>query len=319
MTVWKEPYGDGHIDGDRSSASDEALMEPELELLRTASPFTVGAHLSIAGGIYESVNRAVSLECDCLQIFSRSPRTWRAKALSESDASEFRRRRQCAGLDPVVVHVPYLINLCSTETELYRRSVSEFAADLSRAARIGADYFVSHVGSHKGAGEARGLKQIASALQTILSDAPETVPVLLENTAGSANSLGHRFDQLQAILAAVDRPGQVGLCLDTAHAFEAGYDVATRDGLDRTLDELDRWIGLEHLQIVHANDSKTALGSHHDRHEHIGRGHIGLEGFRIIVNHPQLRGLPFILETPIDASGGTQRDLRTLRSLREPA
>jgi len=318
MSLWKEFYGDDQAETDPSSASDEALMEPEpeLEMLASASPFTVGAHLSIAGAIYESIGRAVRLECDCLQIFSRNPRSWRAKDIPGEDAAEFRRRRQSAGLDPVVVHVPYLINLCSSEPDLYERSVNEFAADLRRAAQIGADYFVSHVGSHKGAGQAAGLGQIASALHTILSSAPRTVLVLLENTSGSANSLGHRFEQLEDIIEAADRPGRLGLCLDTAHAYQAGYDVSSPDGLDRTLDELDRWVGLERLKIIHANDSKTGLGSHHDRHEHIGRGHIGLKGFRTIVNHPLLRGLPFILETPIDASGGTARDLRMLRSLR---
>jgi len=318
MSLWKEFFGDDRAGGGSSAASDEALMEPkpELEMIGGASDFTVGAHLSIAGAIYESISRAVSLECDCLQIFSRNPRTWRAKLLSDEDAAEFRRRRQSAGLNPVVVHVPYLINLCSSEPELYRRSVKEFTADLERAARIGADYFVSHVGSHKGAGPAAGLGQIASALHTILGEAPDSVLVLLENTSGSANSLGHRFEQLQAIIEATDRPGRLGLCLDTAHAFEAGYDVASPDGLDRTLNELDRWVGLDRLKIIHANDSRTERGSHRDRHEHIGRGQIGLQGFRTIVNHPLLRDLPFILETPIDAAGDTARDLRVLRSLR---
>ena len=318
MSLRKKYFGDDRAEGDLSTASDEALMEPEpeLELLAGASSFTAGAHLSIAGAIYEAIGRAVRLECDCLQIFSRNPRTWRAKALSDEDAAEFRRRRQSSGLDPVVVHVPYLINLCSSEPELYRRSVKEFAADLERAARIGADFFVSHVGSHKGAGPEAGLKHISSALHTILGEDPGSVLVLLENTAGSANSLGHRFEQLQAIIEAADRPGRLGLCLDTAHAYQAGYDVASPDGLDRTLEELDRRVGLEHLRIIHANDSRTHLGSGHDRHEHIGRGLIGLEGFRAIVNHPLLRDLPFILETPIDAAGGTAEDLRVLRSLR---
>jgi deoxyribonuclease-4 len=318
MSLWTEFYGDDQAERDSSSASGEALLEPqaEPEMLAGASSFTVGAHLSIAGAIWESIGRAISLECDCLQIFSRNPRSWRAKALSDEDAAQFRRRRQSAGLDPVVVHVPYLINLCSSDPDLYERSVNEFVADLGRAARIGADYFVSHVGSHKGAGRAAGLHQIASALQTILADAPRTVSVLLENTSGSANSLGHSFEQLEDIIAAADRPGRLGLCLDTAHAYQAGYDVSSPGDLDRTLDELDRCVGLERLKIIHANDSKTRLGSHHDRHEHIGRGYIGLDGFRTIVNHPLLRNLPFILETPIDASGGTARDLRVLRSLR---
>jgi deoxyribonuclease-4 len=318
MSLRKKFYGDDQAEGEPSPASGEALMEPEpdLEMLGGASPFTVGAHLSIAGAIYESIGRAVRLECDCLQIFSRNPRSWQAKPLSDEDAGEFRRRRQSAGLDPVAVHVPYLINLCSSEPEIYRRSVETFADDLERSARIGADYLVTHVGSHKGAGQASGLSQIASALHTILEKAPGSVLVLLENTAGSANSLGHRFEQLEAIIGAAGRSGRLGLCLDTAHAFQAGYDMSTPDGLDRALEELDRRVGLERLKIIHANDSRTPRGSGHDRHEHIGRGTIGLEGFRAIVNHPLLRDLPFILETPIDTYGGTARDLRILRSLR---
>jgi deoxyribonuclease-4 len=319
MIAPKDLYSDGGVKGERGAVSDEALMdlEPELHELREQLPLRVGAHMSIAGAIYESVNRAVSYGCDCMQIFSRSPRSWRAKVLSDADADEFRRRRQNAGLDPVAVHIPYLVNLGTPDAELHARSIREFAADLDRAAKIGADYFVSHVGSHKGAGEKRGLRQITSALRRILQDRPNDILVLLENTAGSANSLGHTFQQLQAIIAAVTLPGRFGICLDTAHAFAAGYDVSTHDGLARTLDELDQWVGVEHLKIIHANDSKTALGSRSDRHEHIGRGHIGLEGFRTIVNHPLLRGLPFILETPDDKLGGFEVDLQVLRSLRD--
>jgi len=151
----------------------------------------------------------------------------------------------------------------------------------------------------------------------IFGEDSSPVLVLLENTAGSANSMGHSFEQLQAIIEAVNRPGRLGICLDTAHAFEAGYDLGTSDGLESMLEDLDRWIGIEHLKIIHANDSKTARGSHSDRHEHIGMGQIGLDAFRNIVNHPQLRGLPFILETPQDDLGGFEVDLAVLRALRQ--
>ena len=303
----------------RGAGSSEALLEPlaEFEGLMEESPMRAGAHVSIAGHIYESVDRAISYGCDCMQIFSRSPRSWRAKELVEEDVIEFRQRRKNAGIDPVVVHIPYLVNLCTPDPQLHARSTVEFTADLARAARIEADFFVSHVGSHKGSGQEMGLAQISSALQQILTEHNSEVLVLLENTSGSANSMGHTFEQLQAIIEAVDMPGRLGICLDTAHAFEAGYDLATAQGLEKTLAELDRWVGIEHLQMIHANDSKTALGSHSDRHEHIGKGQIGLEGFRNIVNHPLLRGLPFILETPHDELGGYELDLPMLRSLRK--
>lgn len=315
----KDHLFEGPAKGEQGPASDEALLEPHPEFaeLTEESPMRVGAHMSIAGRIYESVDRAVSYGCDCMQIFSRSPRSWRAKEIPQQDASQFRKRRQNAGIDPVVVHIPYLVNLCSPDPKLHRRSTAEFAADLQRAAMIEADYFVSHVGSHKGAGEEKGLAQISSALRKILAENRSDVLVLLENTAGSANSIGHTFQQLQAIVEAVDMPGRLGICFDTAHAFEAGYDLATPEGLDRTLAELDYWIGIEHLKVIHANDSKTDFNSHSDRHQHIGKGQIGLEGFRNIVNHPLLRGLPFILETPHDELGGYEVDLPVLRSLRK--
>jgi deoxyribonuclease-4 len=319
MSSSKDQLFEGPPQGEPGSASDEALLEPlsQLTELREESPLRVGVHVSIAGHIYESVDRAVSYGCDCMQIFSRSPRSWRAKKIAEEEAAEFRKRRQHSGIEPVVVHIPYLINLCSPDPGLHRRSIDEFASDLRRASLLDADYFVSHVGSHKGAGDKRGLTQISTALREILAQDPGEVLVLLENTAGSANSLGHNFQQLQAIIKAVDMPGRLGICFDTAHAFEAGYDVATQDGLEMTLADLNHWIGIEHLKVIHANDSKTALNSRADRHEHIGKGQIGLEGFRNIVNNPLLRGLPFILETPHDELGGYEVDLPVLRSLRK--
>jgi deoxyribonuclease-4 len=252
-----------------------------------------------------------------MQIFSRSPRSWRAKKIPQGAAAEFCKRRQHSGIEPVVVHIPYLINLCSPDPKLHRRSTDEFASDLRRAALLDADYFVSHVGSHRGAGDEVGLAQISTALREILAQDPSPVLVLLENTAGSANSMGHNFQQLQTIIEAVDIPGRLGICFDTAHAYEAGYDLATQQGLEETLADLSHWIGIEHLKVIHANDSKTGLNSRSDRHEHIGKGQIGLEGFRNIVNHPLLRGLPFILETPHDELGGYEMDLPVLRSLRK--
>lgn len=319
MLISKDNIFEGPPEQKPGPASDEALLEPlsELAELREESPLRIGVHVSSAGHIYESVDRAVIYGCDCMQIFSRSPRSWRAKKIAEDEAAEFCKRRQHAGIEPVVVHIPYLINLCSPDPQLHSKSTDEFAADLRRAALLEANYLVSHVGSHRGAGEAVGLSQISTALREILTQDRSDVLVLLENTAGSANSLGHSFQQLQAIIEAVDMPDRLGICFDTAHAFEAGYDLATREGLEKTLADLSHWVGIEHLKVIHANDSKTALNSHSDRHEHIGRGQIGLEGFRNIVNHPFLRGLPFILETPLDEQGGYEVDLRVLRSLRK--
>lgn len=275
-----------------------------------------GLHVSIAGNIYEAFNRAQELSCDTFQIFSRNPRGWSAKPLSREDAEEFRRRKKSSGIAPVVVHIPYIINLGSPETELFKKSIQTYIEDIRRAEMLGAEYFVTHIGNHMGKGEEFGLKRIAQGLQAALSETKPKLKVLLENTAGSGTSLGHHLEQIATIMELVgDDEKYLGLCFDTAHAFGAGYDVATLGGLDAFLDKAEKLLGKDRLSVVHANDSKAELGSHVDRHEDIGQGKIGLKGFRIIVNHPNLRAIPFILETPKKEPNEDERNLKTIRSL----
>ncbi len=275
-----------------------------------------GVHVSIAGHIYEAIDRAVALSCDTFQIFSRNPRGWSAKPLTEGDVEEFQRRKKESGIAPVVVHIPYLINLGSPEKELFTRSVEVYMEDIRRAEMLAAEYFVTHIGNHMGKGEEFGLKRIAEGLRVVLSETEPKLKVLLENTAGSGTSLGHRLEQIVKIMELVGRYEKyLGLCFDTAHAYGAGYNIATPEGLDGFLKRMETLFGKSRLGLVHANDSKAELGSYVDRHDDIGKGKIGRQGFSIIVNHPTLKELPFILETPKKEPDEDEKNLATIRSL----
>jgi len=290
----------------------------------------VGVHVSIADRIYEAVERAKGLGCDTFQIFSRSPRSWQTKELKKAEAEEFKKRRKEAKITPVVVHIPYLINLASPVNSLYQKSISAYIEDIRRAEMLSAEYFVTHIGNHKGKGEEYGISRIVSALNQIISQTKPHLKILLENTAGAGTVLGSNFAQIAAIIKGVKEAKYFGLCLDTAHAYAAGYNIATEKGLDETLKEIDKLIGLNQLFLlkeidkliglnqlflIHANDSKTVLGSRIDRHEDIGKGKIGRRGFTFIVNHPALRELPFILETPRKRPDEDIENLKIIRAL----
>ena len=275
----------------------------------------LGVHVSIAGGLEEAVTRAKRLRCTTMQIFSRSPRGGAAPKLSRQDAERFDVLRHAAGIEPLAVHGPYIINLASPEPRLWKQSVALYQDEYARAAQLNAQYLVTHVGSHRGQGEVLGIAQVAEAIRRTLNDSRPTVLILLENTAGSGQGLGYNFEQLAAIRNRLQAKDRVGICLDTAHLFAAGYAIHTEEGLAETLSAFDRTIGLEHLKLIHLNDSKVPFDSRVDRHWHIGEGHIGLDAFRRIVNHPRLRDVPFILETPKKTELEDQRNLATVRTL----
>ena len=308
--------------------ADEYRPEPPITPqppVWTDGSIRIGIHTSIAGEISHSLELATNLGCNALQIFSRSPRTWpraTGNRIPEADAARFRSRRAELRLGPLVIHDNYLINLASPEPVLRVRSIQAFHDELVRAVALGADFLVAHPGAGRGRHPrqalddfARGLRQAARGIQF------DGLRILLENTSGMGTALGWRFEELGAILDAVsDLP--VGACVDTAHTFQAGYDIRSEGGLERTLEAIERTVGLSRVFVLHVNDSKTPLGSRVDRHEHIGRGKIGLEAFRRILNHPWLstgaQGLPgraFILETPIDRPGDDRRNVRTLWKL----
>jgi deoxyribonuclease-4 len=285
----------------------------------------VGIHTSIAGDITSSLESAQKLGCNALQIFSSSPRMWprAGSRIAEADAARFRARRAELGLGPLVIHTNYLVNLASSDPVLRTRSIQTFHDEMVRALALGADFLVVHPGSAGGAAPADAIRGVAQGLrQAARGIRFGGLRVLLENTAGMGSAVGSRFEELRAILdQSTELP--LGVCLDTAHAFESGYEIHTAAGLAQTIADLDRSVGLGRVAVVHVNDSKTPLGSRVDRHEHIGRGKIGLEAFRRILTHPclaargssGLAGCAFILETPIDQPGDDRRNVRTVWEL----
>jgi deoxyribonuclease-4 len=281
----------------------------------------LGAHMSIAGGIHKALERGESIGCECIQLFTANPRQWAARPLSEEDVRQFRRRKAETGIDPVVAHDSYLINLGSPNEELRRKSITAMSAELDRCAKLGIQYLVMHPGSHGGAGQHSGARRIANALYQLLDGTPSSgVTVLLETTAGHSASLGANFEQLAQVIDLVKLDERLGVCFDTCHAFAAGYEFRTRKGYERTFQELDEIVGLSHLKLFHLNDSKRDLGSHVDRHEHIGKGFLGTKPFRMLMNDPRFRVAPMILETPKgkDMTADVE-NLAVLRSLIETA
>lgn len=265
-----------------------------------------------------AVWRAQALGAETFQIFSGSPRLWPRPSLNGREVRQFRIARQKAGLWPLAVHDNYLINLASPDPQQRERSISALRLEVRHAQRLGADYLVIHPGSCRGASRESGLAAAAEALVRATTGLKNGgLTILLENTAGAGSSLGMTFQELARIreLAAGRTDFPLGFCLDTAHCFAAGYDVASAAGLRAALQEVRRLLGLERVKLIHVNDSKAPLGSRRDRHEHIGRGAIGLHGFRRILNHPSLRALPFILETPRAGEADDRRNLETLRDL----
>ena len=322
-------------------SSDEYRPEPVPEPLAPAwrdGSVRIGIHTSIAGGFAGSLESASKLGCNALQIFSASPRMWPRVGgrIAEIDAAEFRAKRAELGLGPLVIHANYLINLASSDPVMRVRSIQAYHDEIVRGLALGADYLVVHPGSCCGNTPghdktmAQAIRDVAQALRQAargvrlcqkFGDLRDCrLRLLLENTSGMGMAIGSRFEELKAIMdAAPELP--LGICLDTAHAFHAGYEIHTEAGLAQTIAALDRTVGLGRVAVLHVNDSKTPCASRVDRHEHIGRGKIGLEAFRRILNHPSLSasagrpGRAFLLETPIDAPGDDRRNVRRLWDL----
>ncbi len=286
--------------------------------MRPLKLMLLGVHVSGVSKIYEAFNLADSLGCNTMQIFSRNPQRWREKFLEPQDVKEFRKRRQNFKIKPIFIHIPYLINLASPNPKLYEGSIEAYSEDILEAGELKADYIVTHMGSHKETSEDAGLKRLTDALNIILEDTKDCdVGILLENTAGSGSWLGYKFEHQKRAIQGLKHKQRVGLCLDTAHAYLAGYDIATKVGLESLLSEIDKSVGINLIKLIHLNDARGELGSHHDRHDHIGKGNIGLEGMERIINHPKLRNLPFILETPKDNDNADKINLAVVRGLRK--
>ena len=277
-----------------------------------------GAHLSIAGGVNLAVERARDLKADCLQIFVKSPSQWRFADLPEDEIQRFRVAAREAGLAVVLGHASYLLNLASPADTLWQRSCRCLLEEWDRCDRLGLAGLVVHPGAHMGSGEEAGLARIALALTRLRAERPQCrTRLLLETTAGGGSILCGRMEHLGRLLATCDPDDRwLGVALDTCHLFAAGYDLRTPESLAKTLREIDDHVDLSRVGAIHANDAKGALGSGLDRHEHIGRGTLGREAFRLLVNHPALARMAFILETPKEDSRGRAMDPVNLRALR---
>jgi len=279
----------------------------------------LGVHVSISGSIDLAVDRALERECETFQMFTRNPRAWKASNLSEEVAEDFIRKLADSGITPAVAHMPYLPNLASPRKDVYEKSVEMLIAEVDRCGLLNIPYLVTHLGSHLGAGIEAGYGRVVYACNRALSSVENDVIILLENTAGGKNSMGGTFENIRHIIDRVEQKNRVAVCFDTSHAFASGYDLRSAEALERTLETFDRIIGLDLLKVVHLNDSKGDLGSRIDRHEHIGLGFIGEEGFKAILKNETIRQLPLILETPIDMRRDDYGNLEKVRELASPS
>ena len=276
----------------------------------------LGVHVSVAGGIDRAVSRAQEKGCDAFQIFSSNPRGWLSSPISRLSAERFVSSLSQSGLFPAVDHMPYLPNLASARDEVYQKSVQALALELDRCRILGISYLVTHLGSHLGAGRESGMERIISALQAALEGESGRTVLLLENSSGTRNSVGSSFQEIATIIDSLPQEKErIGVCLDTCHLHAAGYDLRSSQALESVLEQFRDCIKMEHLRLIHLNDCRGGLGAHLDRHEHIGLGQIGEEGFRAVLSHPALSGLPMILETPQDSRRDDLGNLETARRL----
>ena len=278
----------------------------------------IGAHTSIAGGLVNAANEALELGCNTLQIFTRSPRMWRSAPLDPDGVAQLNDARAEHDLSPLVIHGNYLTNMAAADPVVRKKSITAFRDEVRRALMIGADYLVIHPGSSRGQTLDKAMNVLAASIaRSVRRLGWNGLQLLLENTAGGGQSMGRDFTELAELRERIEKKTSVpvAFCIDTAHCFEAGYDVSTAAGLKRTTALIEGSIGLDSVKVIHANDSKTPLGSRADRHEHIGEGRIGTDAFRRILNHPQWRTKPFILETPAGEDGTHRKNVAALQSL----
>ncbi len=286
----------------------------------------VGFHVSIAGGISNSVDNALKIGCKAFQIFSRNPRSWAAKSLEVEDVKNFQIKLVNSKIrrKSVFVHMPYLPNLSAPDSILYEKSVNLLRDEIQRCSRLDIPYLVLHLGSNLGKGSDNGISQLVKACNFAFDNyykssedqrGSNSVTILLENSAGQKNSIGSKFEEIGVILDKLNSSKKFGICLDTCHAFAAGYDLRTEYGVNTTIDQFHNIIGLKELKMVHLNDSKGKINSHRDRHEHIGLGEMGEKGFRALFKHATIRKLPLIMETPNDERRHDSDNLKALLEL----
>ena len=309
----------------RKSKTQRSIAK-EQDILKTAPPMRppkltsrrIGIHTSSAGGVENAAERAYRLGCNTLQIFSSSPRQWRQYELGRPQCEQMMQLREKYDLKPLVIHTNYLINLASITETFLLKSIEAFRGEIERALALCADFLVLHPGSFRGADRAKGLLQTAAAIAAAsngLDLEQGGLTILIENTAGAEFSLGSSFEQVAEVIDHVQGHVPVGACIDTCHTHVAGYDIVSEEGFRGTLAQLDKAIGLKNVHVFHCNDAKAARGSKLDRHQHVGRGTIGMEPFRRLLNDPRLMHAAFIAETPIDEPGDDRRNVEALKKL----
>ena len=277
----------------------------------------LGAHMSIKGGVHKAIERAESIGCTALQIFTANARGWASRPIDDTVAGKFREMAADFGPDNILSHDSYLINLASPKPDILKKSIKAFGEEIRRCDQLGIRYLVMHPGSALDSLKEKALELISESFDKIFQNNQKSkVTVLIEITAGQGSALGSSFEEIASIFEQVEQPERFGVCFDTCHAFAAGYDISNKKGWSKTFSDFDRVIGLENLKAFHVNDCKKELGSRVDRHDHIGKGKIGLEGFRLLMNDPRFKNLPMTLETPKGEDMAEDVvNLKTLKSL----
>lgn len=275
----------------------------------------LGRHLSISGGIDKAIDETMKINANSVQIFTKSPRSWKKKTITEEEINKTKEKIKEYDIKGFVVHSSYLVNLATPNNELYKKSKQELKEDYQQAGLLGADYYVVHPGNFVKSSKEEGIKRIISAIKEVLNEVDSNTKLLIENTAGAGTEIGSNFDELKVILDGVDNYNRMGMCLDLCHLFAAGYDISCKEGIEKIIEEIEDKIGLKNLKLIHLNDSKFALGTTKDRHAHIGEGEIGLKNFEIIINHAKLKDKLFIIETP--AFDGEDKDIQTIYKLKK--
>ena len=281
----------------------------------------LGAHMSISGGLHKALERGHSIGCETIQLFTRNSNRWKSKKRTPKELALYRQTLAETGIHPIVAHAIYLINLASPDGTVRTKSDDAFCEELGRCHKAGIPYLVIHPGSHKETGLAAGIARIAASINRAYAAHPEYAPsadggviTLLENTAGQGATIGRTFEELAQIAAQIENTSHIGYCFDTAHGLASGYELRTLEGYAETFDHFDNVLGLDKLYCLHLNDSKYDLGAGRDRHEHIGKGYVGLEAFRMLLNDPRFADLPMLLETPKGAD--MREDVENLAVLR---
>tara|TARA_B110000196_G_C21092048_1_gene638035 strand:- start:45 stop:905 length:861 start_codon:yes stop_codon:yes gene_type:complete len=285
-------------------------------MLSRFSGVQIGAHVSISGSIANAITNASKRECSAFQVFTSNPRGWHAKDLTDDGITNYKNNLSQSNIDrfATVAHMPYLPNLSSPEISVYEKSIHTMIREVERCDKLGIPYLVTHLGSHKGTGEDKGIQRLVGAL-TEVAKTNKDVTILLENTAGQKNSVGSDFTQLAEIFFGLKPASRFGICIDTCHAFAAGYDLRNEKNVKDVFEKFDSEIGLKHIKIIHLNDSKGELGCHLDRHEHIGLGYIGEAGLSQVVKLANKNKIPIILETPIDERRTDFENIRKAKDL----